>query len=145
MATITSLVLTDTFNTFMTRVNSLISKLNTITADASTLTMGFSSTTPDLSSQTNSTSILYTASDGKLKVQSKDSGGTATTHVLPSTEITGGGIIATLPHSITGNIPVGDDMENNTAILFVDSTDGKLKIRSKLSGSTTDKVFTLDS
>ena len=144
MATITSLVLTDTFNTFMTRVNSLISKLNTITADASTLTMGFSSTAPS-GTQTNSTSVLYTASDGKLKVQSKDSGGTATTHVLPSTEITGGGIIATLPHSISGNVPAGGDMVDNTAILFVDSTDGKLKIRSKLSGTVTDKVFTLDS
>mgnify|MGYP003125564509 CR=1 FL=1 len=133
MATITSLVLTDTFNTFMTRVNSLISKLNTITADASTLTMTFSSTAPSSASQTNSTSILYTASDGKLKVQSKDSGGTASTHVLPSTEITGGGIIATLPFADDANFPT---QANSTAILFVDEADGKLKLVSKASNGT---------
>ena len=134
MATITSLVLTDTFNTFMTRVNGLISKLNTITADASTLTMGFSSTAPSSASQTNSTSVLYTASDGKLKVQSKDSGGTATTHVLPSTELTGGGIITTLSHVDDADLPA---VATNTTILFVDEADGKLKVKSNDGGTET--------
>ena len=131
MATITSLVLTDTFNTFMTRVNGLISKLNTITADASTLTMGFSSTAPS-GTQTNSTSILYTASDGKLKVQSKDSGGTATTYVLPSTELSGGGVFTTLPHVDDSLLPT---VATDTAILFVDEADGKLKVISNNGGS----------
>tara|TARA_Y100000310_G_C20513712_1_gene730125 strand:- start:530 stop:955 length:426 start_codon:yes stop_codon:yes gene_type:complete len=132
MATITSLVLTDTFNTFMTRVNGLIGKLNTITADASTLTMGFSSTAPSSASQTNSTSVLYTASDGKLKVQSKDSGGTATTHVLPSTELSGGGVYTTLPHVDDSLLPT---VATDTAILFIDEADGKLKVISNNGGS----------
>ena len=86
MATITSLVLTDTFNTFMTRVNGLISKLNTITADASTLTMGFSSTAPSSSEQAKSTAIMYVdTSDGKLKLQSKNGSGTVTTYILSTT------------------------------------------------------------
>ena len=131
MATITSLVLTDTFSTFMTRVNGLISKLNTITADASTLTMGFSSTAPS-GTQTNSTSILYTASDGKLKVQSKDSGGTATTYVLPSNELSGGGFFTTLPHVDDSLLPT---VATDTAILFIDEADGKLKVKSNNGGS----------
>jgi len=143
MATITSLVLTDTFNTFMTRVNGLISKLNTITADASTLTMGFSSTAPSSASQTNSTSVLYTASDGKLKVQSKDSGGTATTHVLALSELSGGGIIATLPFTTDSNLP--STQANSSAFLFVDNADGKLKLRSKnSSGTVTNYVFSTE-
>ena len=87
MAAITSLVLTDTFNTFMTRVNGLISKLNTITADASTMTMAFSSTAPSSSEQANSTAIMYidTADAGKLKLQSKNSSGTVVTYVLSTT------------------------------------------------------------
>lgn len=86
MASITSLVLTDTFNTFMTRVNSLISKLNTITADASTMTMNFSTTAPNSSTQGNSTAVMYIDNtDGKLKLQSKDSGGTVTTYILSTT------------------------------------------------------------
>ena len=87
MATITSLVLTDTFNTFMTRVNGLIGKLNTITADASTMTMAFSSTAPSSSEQENSTAIMYidTADAGKLKLQSKNSSGTVVTYVLSTT------------------------------------------------------------
>jgi len=89
MATITSLVLTDTFSTFMARVNGLISKLNTITADASTMTMTFSSTAPSSSEQANSTAIMYldsTGADaGKLKLQSKDSSGTVTTYILSTT------------------------------------------------------------
>ena len=85
MATITSLVLTATFNTFMTRVNGLISKLNTITADASTMTMTFSSTAPSTTAEdmANSTAIMYfDASDGKLKIKSKDSAGNVTAYAL---------------------------------------------------------------
>ena len=86
MATITSLVLTDTFNTFMARVNGLISKLNTITADASTMSMVFSSTAPSSSEQANSTAIMYVdTSDGKLKLQSKNGSGTVTTYILSTT------------------------------------------------------------
>ena len=87
MASITSLVLTDTFNTFMTRVNGLISKLNTITADASTMTIAFSSTAPSEAEQANSTAIMYvdTSDAGKLKLQSKNSSGTVVTYVLSTT------------------------------------------------------------
>ena len=85
MAAITSLVLTDTFNTFITRVNGLISKLNTITADASTVTMAFHASEPSTSvaDMANSTAIMYfDASDGKLKIKSKDSSGVVTAYAL---------------------------------------------------------------
>ena len=86
MATITSVILSDTFNTLMTRVNSIISKLNTITADASTMTMAFSASAPSSASQANSTAIMYVdTTDGKLKLQSKSSGGVVTTYILSST------------------------------------------------------------
>tara|TARA_Y100000590_G_scaffold35900_1_gene38966 strand:+ start:5433 stop:5852 length:420 start_codon:yes stop_codon:yes gene_type:complete len=122
MATITSLNLTDTFNTFMTRVNSLISKLNTITADASTVTVNHSASAPSSGSQTNSTAILYTDSaDGKLKVQSKDGSGTSTTYALNSTMTT-----HVINSSLTGNLPT---LSNSSGVLFIDSTDNKLKVK----------------
>ncbi len=84
MATITGLNLTDTFNTFMTRVNSIITKLNSITADSSTMTLTFASD-PSSASQANSTAIIFVDTDGKLKLQSKNAGGTVTTYVLSTT------------------------------------------------------------
>ena len=70
----------------MTRVNSIISKLNTITADASTMTMAFSASAPSSATQANSTAIMYVdTTDGKLKLQSKSSGGVVTTYILSST------------------------------------------------------------
>ena len=86
MANITSLVLTDTFNAFMTTVNSIIAKLNTITADASTATLAFSASAPSTATQANSTAIIFVDNaDGKLKLQSKNSGGTVTTYILSTT------------------------------------------------------------
>lgn len=85
MATITGLKLTDTFNAFMTRVNSIITKLNTITADATTMTLAFASD-PSSASQANSTAIIFVDTDGKIKLQSKNASGTVTTYDLTATE-----------------------------------------------------------
>ena len=84
MSTITSLKLTDTFNTFMTTVNSIITKLNSITADSSTITLSHA-VDPSSASQANSTAIIFVDTDGKLKLQSKDSSGNLTTYVLSTT------------------------------------------------------------
>lgn len=81
MATITSVILSDTFNTLMTRVNSIISKLNTITADASTMTFSFSSSIPNDASLSSSTAVLFVDSSGNLKIK-KNVGGTITTHAV---------------------------------------------------------------
>ena len=86
MAAITSVILSDTFNTLMTRVNSLISKLNTITAEASTMSFSFSSSAPNDASLSNSTAVLYVGADGKLNLKSKNSGGTVTVYELTTVE-----------------------------------------------------------
>tara|TARA_R100000008_G_C3520309_1_gene133612 strand:+ start:444 stop:593 length:150 start_codon:yes stop_codon:yes gene_type:complete len=48
--------------------------------------MNFSTTAPNSSTQGNSTAVMYIDdTDGKLKLQSKDSGGTVTTYILSTT------------------------------------------------------------
>ena len=85
MGSITSLSLVDTFNTFMTRVNSIITKLNTYTSNSdSALTLPVIA--DPSASQANSTAVLYIDStSNKLTVKVKNSGGTVTTYVLSST------------------------------------------------------------
>ena len=85
MATITSLKLTDTFNTFMTTVNSIITKLNSITANSTTMTLAYAPD-PDSASQANSTAIIFVDTDGKIKLQSKNASGNVTTYDLTATE-----------------------------------------------------------
>ena len=81
MAAITSVILSDTFNTLMTRVNSIISKLNTITADASTVTMTFSTSIPNDASVSTSSAVLFVDSSGNLKIK-KNVSGVITTHIV---------------------------------------------------------------
>ena len=86
MADITALKNSNTFEEQMTTINSIITKLNTIEANASTMTLAFSATAPTDASISNSTAVLYIdTSDGKLKIKSKNSGGTVTTYILSTT------------------------------------------------------------
>ena len=82
MAAITSVILSDTFNTLMTRVNSIISKLNTITADASTMTMAFSENAPNDASLSDDSAILYVDSNGIFKLKRNVGAAAVTTHTV---------------------------------------------------------------
>ena len=86
MGSITSLSLVDSFNTFMTRVNSIITKLNTYTSNSdSALTLPVIA--DPSASQANNTAVLFfdSANSNKLTVKVKDSGGTVVTYVLSTT------------------------------------------------------------
>ena len=86
MADVTALTNSNTFEEQMTTINSVITKLNTIEADASTMTLTMLETAPTDASVATETAVLYIdASDGKLKVKSKNAAGAVTVYLLSTT------------------------------------------------------------